>query len=65
MCKVFWGPGGKKEEQELADVAISAGGNKDVVELDPSEIAVVSLFVAAGGGPVTVIVKSLARSSKI
>lgn len=49
----------------MEDVAISAGGNKDIIELDLSEIAVVSLFVAVGGGAVPVIVKILARSSKI
>jgi hypothetical protein len=44
---------------------MSTDGNNRTVEFDPPAIAVVSLFVAVGGGAIPVIVKDLKRSDKI
>jgi hypothetical protein len=44
---------------------MSTDGNNGTVKFDPPVITVVSLFVAAGGGAIPVIVKDLKRSDKI
>jgi hypothetical protein len=53
-----------KLEELLTDVAMSTDGNNGAVEFDPPAIAVVSLFVAARGGAMPVIVEDLKGSDE-